>query len=155
MEQAYRLDENNADILIAMYRVEDAPEPFRRNSRTRLAATVNTLEKSIKQLASMNSRRPNVSEFLARQCNHYAWLVSNTEGDAEKAVERSKISLNLDPGNASYLDTLGRCYYAVGDLENAINVQRQAIVKHPHLKVMQRQLKLFEDTLREREERTK
>ncbi len=152
LEQAYRLDKTNADILIAMYRVEDPPEPFRRNSRQRLATAVKNLEKSIKQLASMKSRRSNVRVLLARQCNHYAWLVSNTEGDAAKAVERSKISLSLDPGNASYLDTLGRCYFAAGDLENAIKVQREAIAKHPHLLIMQRQLKQFEDALRERDQ---
>jgi tetratricopeptide (TPR) repeat protein len=76
--------------------------------------------------------------------NHWAWLVSNTEGDFRKAVKFSLRSLQLSPGSPSYLDTLGRCYYSAGDLENAIRYQREAVKKHPHMQVMQRQLVLFE-----------
>ena len=85
----------------------------------------------------------------AYKYNQWAWLVSNTEGDFNKAVKRSQHSLELQPESPSYMDTLGRCYYAVGDLDSAIKVQRKAVALHPHLMVMQRQLKLFEDELQE------
>ncbi|MGI9427407.1 MAG: hypothetical protein ACR2NM_02035 [Bythopirellula sp.] len=145
LEQAYKLERDNADIVIAMYHSADAPDVYRKTSRRRLVTAISRLEKSIKQLTAMSPRTAQVKRVLAGQCNHYAWLVSNTEGDFAKAVERSELSLELDPGNASYLDTLGRCYYAADDLENAIATQREAIAKHPHLMVMRRQLQLFED----------
>ena len=70
--------------------------------------------------------------------------MSNTEGDYQQAVEHSLRSLELKPDSPSYLDTLGRCYYAVGDLEKALEAQREAVRLHPHLQVMQDQLALFE-----------
>ena len=39
---------------------------------------------------------------------------------------------------------MGRCYYAVGDYENAIKNEREAIRLIPHMQVMQRQLAMFE-----------
>ena len=74
------------------------------------------------------------------------------EQHRRRFCQRSELSLELDPGNASYLDTLGRCYFATGDLESAVEAQRKAIEMHPHLMVMRRQLKLFEDALRKRSE---
>jgi outer membrane protein assembly factor BamD (BamD/ComL family) len=44
---------------------------------------------------------------------------------------------------------LGRCYFAAGDLENAIKYQRQAVEKHPQVQVMRRQLAMFEKALAE------
>jgi tetratricopeptide (TPR) repeat protein len=87
--------------------------------------------------------------------NQWAWLVSNTEGDFQKAIRYSHRSLELntngESGEASYLDTLGRCYYAAGDYENAVNYERQAIAKQPYMQVMQRQLKDFEKALAEKQ----
>ena len=48
--------------------------------------------------------------------NQWAWLIANTEGDFPKAVRYSRRSLELEPGTASFLDTLGRCYYSAGDI---------------------------------------
>jgi Flp pilus assembly protein TadD len=79
--------------------------------------------------------------------NQWAWLVANTEGDYAKAVEHSKRSLELAPDEPSYLDTLGRCYYAAGDLENAVKTQRRAVELAPHYQVMRRQLAQFEREL--------
>jgi tetratricopeptide (TPR) repeat protein len=76
--------------------------------------------------------------------NQLAWLIGNTEGDYQEALRCSQKSLELRPNTAAYLDTLGRCYYAVGDLDNAIKTQTQAIKLEPHSGLMQRQLKFFE-----------
>ena len=55
-----------------------------------------------------------------------------------------------ESAGASFLDTLGRCYYAAGDYENAVKYQRQAVEKVDYMQVMQRQLALFEKTLAEK-----
>jgi tetratricopeptide (TPR) repeat protein len=81
--------------------------------------------------------------------NQWAWLVANTEGDYHKAIRYSRRSLELLPNTASFLDTLGRCYYAAGDIEKAVKAQRQAVRLIPHMQVMQRQLALFERALAE------
>jgi len=136
LELAYKLGPDNADILIAMYHSRDASDDYRKSTRVRILRAKIELETSIQE-----------SPDDPHSYNHWAWLVSNTEGDFAKAVDYSKRSLELDPDSPSYLDTLGRCYYAAGDLESAVKVQRQAVAKHPHLMVMRRQLKSFESEL--------
>jgi tetratricopeptide (TPR) repeat protein len=80
--------------------------------------------------------------------------VSNTEGDFQRALRYSHRSLELNLGGDSvaggYLDTLGRCYYAVGDYENAAKYERQAIAKVDYMQVMHRQLDMFEKALAEK-----
>ena len=151
LEQAYRLDRMNADILIAMFHLQEASDVYRTRTRNRLTETKKQLERQIKQRSAARGRSQIDRWELAKDHNHWAWLVSNTEGDFEKAVQYSQRSLALVPDSPSYLDTLGRCYYAAGDLDNALKVQRQAVAQHPHMRVMQRQLKLFEDELQQRD----
>jgi hypothetical protein len=52
-------------------------------------------------------------------------------------------SLELRPNYAGFLDTLGRCYYAKGDLVNALKYQSQAVKINPHSGQIRRQLEFF------------
>jgi len=146
LEQALRLSSENPDFLIAMYRIPEASETYRKKVAVRMATMKQRMEQEIKELES----KPNLRQ--ANSYNQWAWLISNTEGDFKKAVERSEYSLKLEPGSPSFLDTLGRCYYAAGELEKAVKVQREAVAKYPHMMVMQRQLKLFEEELEKRQQ---
>jgi len=136
LEAVLKKDKRNADVLIAMYHMQEADEAYR-------AQTLKRIRGVSKQLDSDLKRYPDEVQFY----NHWAWLIGNTEGDYAKAVEYSLRSLELSPDSPSLLDTLGRCYYAAGDLENAVKYQRQAVEGHPHMTVMQRQLDLFEREL--------
>ncbi len=70
--------------------------------------------------------------------------MGNTEGNYQEALECSLKSLELRPDTSAYLDTLGRCYFAVKDYQNALKHQRMAVERDPHSKQMRRQLALFE-----------
>ena len=61
----------------------------------------------------------------------------------QEALRASRRSLELSPDNAAYLDTLGRCYYALGDLENAIRFQSRAVQLEPSTQQIRRQLEFF------------
>jgi hypothetical protein len=50
---------------------------------------------------------------------------------------------------------LGRCYYAAGEFEDAVRVQREAVRRHPHLQVMRNQLELIESALAEHKSKGK
>jgi len=136
LESAAAVYDKDPDVLIAMYRLKDATDAFRAKTRQRIRQT------SAYQLRLI-AQEPNEPMLY----NQWAWLIGNTEGDQAKAVEFSKRSLELAPDEPSYLDTLGRCYFAVGDLENALKSQRRAVELAPHYQVMRRQLKQFEDAL--------
>ncbi len=140
---AIKFDPTDADVLIAMYHFPEADDKWRESVRQLLRQ----LTQQFQQEIDGNPSDPT-------PYNQWAWLVSNTEGDLQKAIRYSHRSLELnangDSGAASYLDTLGRCYFAAGDYENAVKYERQAIAKIDYMQVMQRQLALFEKTLAEK-----
>lgn len=151
LEQALSLDKTNADILISMYRVSENNPERRRLSMERIEARCRSLEQQI-------DGTPMSSDYRAAQYrNEWAWLVSNTEGDYDKAVRYSlksieilyRIPENERTNGAGLIDTLGRCYYAAGKLEEAVEQQRKAVELSPHLRVLQRQLEQFERELAE------
>lgn len=131
--------ERDPDILIAMYRSPGANKEFRESTQVR----VNRVSKFQQEL---------IDEFpqYASNYNQWAWLVANTEGDYARAVEYSKKSLELAPDEPSFLDTLGRCEYAAGHLEEAVKAQRKAVELAPQYEVMKRQLAQFERELAEK-----
>jgi tetratricopeptide (TPR) repeat protein len=110
----------------------------------------------IRDLASQFQQQIDASPSEPTAYNQWAWLISNTEGDYARAIQYSHRSLELIPegsgesAGASFLDTLGRCYYAAGDYENAVKYQREAVEKVDYMQVMQRQLRLFEKTVAEK-----
>lgn len=136
LREAIEHDSTNADIVIAMYRAAPPEFPLRRDAKQRIRAMANRFEEQIDQ-----------NPGLPIPLNQWAWLIANTEGDSARAVRYSLRSLDLSPDNAGYLDTLGRCYYATGELEKAAETQRRAVKLQPHYKVMQRQLQFFEQEL--------
>jgi tetratricopeptide (TPR) repeat protein len=140
LELAIRFDPEDSDVLIAMYRAYGADEAWMAKVRQKIATLSQEYQRQI-------DAAPNV----AQNYNQWAWLISNTEGDYEQAIRYSQKSLELntagETASASYLDTLGRCYYAAGDYESAVKYQRQAVEKISYMKTMQRQLELFEKAL--------
>ena len=88
-------------------------------------------------------RTPEAGEGLAEALNNYAWLICNTEGDFGKALKNSLRSLEFVEDSAK-LDTCGRCYFALGDFDNAIRVQKRALELDPYSPPLKRQLAEFE-----------
>lgn len=151
LAQALRNDGINADILIAMFRVPAAPEDWQKQTRDqidqlagRFRAAILLAERNYEVVPNDDSR-----DQLALMLNQYAWLVANTQGDVQAALDSSRRSLELAPDDPGYLDTLARCYFAAGDLDNAIKHQRRAAEQEPHAGPIRRQLELFEKTLAE------
>ena len=139
----------NVDILIAMFRLEGDDE-WQDSVRTLLHRQIVEIENEVriketqaKQLGQMRLFQADVAQAY----NNYSWLVANTEGDYKKALRFSLKSLELEPDQPAYLDTLARCYFAAGDLENAVATQRRAINLMPHSPPMVRQLEEFEAAL--------
>lgn len=147
VEQVERLrsaldnEPGDADFIIALYRAANAQ---------RDAELLAEAKRHVLRLAEELQEQIDDQPGSPQHYNHWAWLISNTEGDFAKAVRYSRKSLELSRGrNAGYLDTLGRCYYALGDLEQAVARQREAVSLDPHTMVLRRQLDLFERALAE------
>ena len=111
----------------------DATAEYKQQTRDRIA-----------KMAESYSNQIDESPEDPSKYNQWAWLVSNTEGDFAQAVKHSLHSLELSPNEPSYLDTLGRCYFSAGDVENAIKSQQKAVELAPQYQIMRRQLAEFE-----------
>jgi tetratricopeptide (TPR) repeat protein len=155
LKQGIAKDPEDADVLIALYRLPDQTAEQKVETRQLIRQAAESFRESIttssRNLAQIQAQLqgaqiPNLEAYkrqVAMAHNQFAWLVANTEGDYEAAVASSHESLKLRPGEAAYLDTLGSCYYATGDLPNAIKYQAEAVRKDPHSGQMQRMLAKF------------
>ncbi len=155
LQKALDVDTENIDIVIGLHGVADNDPAWREKVDKLLAEHVQRIESKMKDLEQVlktnedRDIRGLLGEEFAQKNNEYAWLVSNTTGDFQKAIACSRKSLELMPDSWPYQDTLGRCYYAAGDYENAVHYQKLAVAQAPYMQQMQRQLKLFEDALAE------
>lgn len=156
---AAEADPTDADVLIAFYRAGSDDKEVRENALAMIRKASEQFQQQI-ELFNRQVDEAHDEEFrqwasarLASLYNQYAWLVGNTEGDYDTALRYSHRSLELRPGTAGYLDTLGRCYYAKGDYANAVKYQSRAVRRDPHSGQIQRQLELFERALARQRDR--
>lgn len=69
-------------------------------------------------------------QLLSQVHNLYAWILADKlETRLDEAESHSRKSLELEPANAAYLDTLAWVYYKKGDLERAHATQQTALEK--------------------------
>ncbi len=146
-------DPTDADALIALYRAPTDDEKLQLKTRLLIRQAAAKFQAEVEQYSN-HVEQAHEEEFrqwavarLASLCNQYAWLVSNTEGDYDMALRYSHRSLELRPGTAGFLDTLGRCYYAKGDYAGAVRYQSLAVKRDPHSGLIRRQLDMFERAL--------
>lgn len=63
--------------------------------------------------------------------NNFAYYLSEQDRDLEKALEMSARVLELEPGNATYIDTYGWILYKLGRYDEAKKYMQQAISLDP------------------------
>lgn len=144
LTKAMDADPTDADVLIALYRTPNLEASLRERTM-----------RLIKEAADMFRDQIQQDPEDSTPYNQLAWLISNTEGDQQEALRCSQKSLELKPNEAGYLDTLGRCYFALGDYKNAVKYQSQAVEFNPFSGLMTKQLALFRDALAKQEAKQK
>ena len=150
LRQAVAADPSNPDFIIAMYRCPDSEPEWTVDTMRRINGAKTRLRKQIEvqeEELRAHPRKQAPAEELARDYNELAWLISNTEGDFAAAIRYSKKSLEVLADNAAFLDTLARCYYAAGDLKNAVKSQTRAAELAPYYQQIHRQLETFQKEL--------
>ncbi len=154
LDQALLHDPNDADVLIAKHRLPDADAEWKRKTNAQIKASADHFLEYVRmyEVAFDNPQpgveRETLTEYLANQCNQYAWLVGNTNGNVDEAIRLSHRSVELMPKTASYLDTLAHCYFAKKDYANAVKYQSLAARRDPHSLQIKRQLGVFEAALK-------
>src|SRR5262249_14321148 len=145
-------DPSDADVLIALYDTS-ADSPDRRKQAMELIQAADT------KFREEMTKEPNNPEPY----NEDAWLIGNTEGDHQSAIQHSQRSLELlrgfvevvslsDAGDlqrseGGFLDTLAHCYAGNKDFELAVKYQSLALEKDPHSMAISRALAQFKAKL--------
>ncbi len=148
MMSAYMANERDIDVLIKMYKTK-GDKSWRAAVKSQLSRAeslrISTIKNYKDALArvGLNPQKAQYEAALAEALNNYAWLICNTEGDFQQALKFSLESLEIREDSAK-LDTCGRCYFALGDFDNAIRVQKRAVALEPHSPPLKRQLREFE-----------
>jgi tetratricopeptide (TPR) repeat protein len=141
LDQGIEADPEDADILIAMY--DDSVDNAER--RKRVMTRINTIAEQFRGQITQTASEE--APYQANPYNQYAWLIANTEGNYDLALQYSHKSLEIMPDTASYLDTLAHCYAAKRDFKNAVHYQSRAAELEPHTMQIQRALTKFKADL--------
>lgn len=129
---ALALDTHDADVLIAIYRLPKLTEVQREANR-----------KNIREALALFQDQIHSDPEDSQGYNQYAWLVANTEGDFDLALEYSLKSVELKPSSGGLQDTLAHCYFAKQDYAHAVKIQEQAARMEPQSHTIKRALEKF------------
>lgn len=149
LKQSYDIYSENVDVLIAMYRM-DGNDDWKQTVDRLVASRTRLVENEVKQWEArvrLMAQQIDLTGGLSTRLNEYAWLVSNTTGDFDKALAASIRSLELTPDDAAKIDTCARCYMALGQWDKAKEMQERALKLMPHSPPMIRQLKEIDDQI--------
>jgi len=136
LEKSLEYYPDEADSLILAYRLSDDPK-WQAKARSSIDNALKFLKKQsetfekqykfIKRNGRGNEFAGEEGREMRRVWNQYAWLVSNTYGDVDHAIRCSELSLELEPDQGAYLDTLAHCYAAKKEYGKALEIQKQAV----------------------------
>jgi len=136
LEAALKEDPGELDALIAAYRLPGQSAEFRAK-----------IVRQVQQEADAIRRDIAEEPLDPEHYNKFAWLVGNTEGNLDEALQSARKSLELSPNTGAYLDTLAHVYFTRGDLEDAVKHQSRAAALEPHSGLIVRELEAFRKAL--------
>ncbi len=145
--EALRLHPANIDIAIMMWKNRD-DEAWNREADKAVddavkhfAAILPKLERAVRMYGPNDfaTHRKNYANAL----NTYAWLLVCTDREPENALSLSQQACQLQPDYPAYLDTLARCCFKVGRVEEAVRIQKRAIALEPYTREIARALEEY------------
>ena len=133
IEDSLRAYPKDVDALIGIYTLPDNTPEQRTDAVTRIRRALEQIESEIQAVPDDTNGY-----------NEYAWLVANTEGDIQKAMRYSRLSLIKSFDSSSYLDTLAHCQAASGNVAAAVRTQSLALRQEPHNRTIRKNLDRFQ-----------
>ncbi|MDZ4851300.1 MAG: hypothetical protein SGI77_18580 [Pirellulaceae bacterium] len=148
LRKAWKLDSSNIDIAITMWK-NRSDEAWNRESELAVEQAVKQFRQALPKLErEIQSNAPN--EFASFQLdyaealNMFAWTLVCTDRELDAALEHSQRACRLMPNSAAFLDTLARCLFEKGRVDEAIRTQKEAIALEPYSREIRRTLEEYE-----------
>ncbi len=137
--QAVKSDPNELDALIALYRIPDLEPSQRKQTLEMIQAAT---EKLRQEAATLPETVASSDEASAH--NQLAWIIGNTTGDMNEALEHALRAVELSPESGAYLDTLAHVYfYGLKDYQKAVQTQTKAVEFMPHSGLIRQKCEQF------------
>lgn len=135
--------EVDVDVLIAIWELCQVPA-----DQNKIAAITDEkrqqVEKTINDhLAKLDNDIANSGFDSSHLLNEYAWLAAKTNRNLDKALKFAKEAVDTSPESAACTDTLAHAYAANGDIDNAIEIQNQAVKLDPASEQLYQNLQNF------------
>jgi tetratricopeptide (TPR) repeat protein len=153
MERAIKEDPTSINALIGYYSLPDLTPVEKKKTVELIKTASDQVRESIRSFESPpDDPRENAYAAMreANDCNQFAWLIANTEGDLDEALKYARRAVELQPQNGGIADTLAHVYYAKRDYENAVKTEEKAAELEPHLEMIKRKLEVFKKALAEK-----
>jgi tetratricopeptide (TPR) repeat protein len=139
LDAAIRLDPTEIDVLIARHRLAGAEPEYRRQTDELIAQAAKDLREKIRAMP----------EEAESYYNQLAWLLGNTGGDFNEALQAAQQAVAAKPDSGAYYDTLAHVYAGRGDYANAVRYQTRAAELEPHSGLILGELAAFRKRLEE------
>jgi tetratricopeptide (TPR) repeat protein len=153
MEKAVKEDPTDINALIGYYHLPDLSPEEKQKAVEMIDKVASEVLESIHN-AQKTPDDPRENLYMeskeASDCNQFAWLIANTEGNFDEALRCARRAVELQPANGGIYDTLAHAYYAKGDFENAVKIEEKAHQLDPHSVMIQKKLELFKKALEEK-----
>ncbi len=148
---AWKADPDNVDVAITMWKNRADPE-WNSESEQAIQQAIKEFRDVIPKMerdvrGSGTNDLATYESNYANTLNTYAWVLVSTDRDLETALECSQRACRLSPNNAAYLDTLARCYFKAGKIEEAIRYQKEAVASEAWSREISRSLEEYEAAL--------
>ncbi len=151
LRDAIKADPENIDISITMWK-NRGDEDWNRESEENVVNAIKKYREAIpkleRALRSNSSNDVATYQFeYANTLNTYAWILVCTDRELDAALECSQLACQVTPNQAAYLDTLARCYFKVGRIQEAVQTQLQSVALEPSSRELKRALTEYQAAL--------
>ena len=140
LDEAIQIRPDEVDCLILRHRIGKDDPQYQEKTDKLINQVIAKAKGEMHQ--HINARDQN--ERYSTPFNQTAWLLANTDGDYELALNAAKKAVYFEPCNPNILDTLAHVYALGKEYDKAIETQKQVVRHTPQTAIFRKALKKFE-----------
>ena len=140
LDEAVQLRPNEVDCLILRYEIGNDDEEYKKKTDELIAKVLANAKREMQGKVHLREQ----VEYYAQPFNQAAWLLANTGGDYELALNSAKKAVEFSPNSPNILDTLAHVYALGKEYDKAVETQKNVVRYAPQATVFRSALKKFE-----------